>query len=175
MDKIEELRKVIMGLVETGARTSQDLGMGRIIGQILVYLYLQPAPCSLDELEKELGLSKASVSIAARQLEQLGLVQRVWIKGERKKYYRSAENLGQALQQGLLSLVRQKVSDFGSQIDASLELLNEVGEKTDQQVRFLEQRIQRAGKLQRRLDRVLGNPLVALLTRATGTSKEENI
>ena len=56
MNKTEHLQQARIGLVETGARTSQDLGMGRIVGQILVYLYLQPNATSLDELEKELGL-----------------------------------------------------------------------------------------------------------------------
>ncbi|MGB5687431.1 MAG: MarR family transcriptional regulator, partial [Candidatus Electrothrix sp.] len=106
MDSADNIAAARKNLVETGGRTSQDLGLGRIVGQVLVYLYLQPQECSLDVLEQELGLSKASVSVAARQLESLGLVQRVWIKGERKKYYRSAENIAQALQQGVLSMLR---------------------------------------------------------------------
>ena len=77
MSKSNNLIAAQMRLGETGGRTSQDLGLGRIVGQVLVYLYLQPSACSLEKLEKALGLSKASVSIAARQLEQLGLVQRV--------------------------------------------------------------------------------------------------
>jgi len=168
MEEIDKLRTVRMGLVETGARTSQDLGLGRIVGQILVYLYLQPGACSLDEIESELGLSKASVSIAARQLEQLGLLQRVWVRGDRKKYYRTADNIGQALQQGLLSLVRQKVLDFGDQLEQTMRILEDMNETGNDQIRFLHQRVERAGKLQRRLDRVLGNRLVALLTKAAG-------
>ena len=141
MNQTEHLQKLRMDLVETGGRTSQDLGLGRIVGQILVYLYLQPNPCSLDELEHDLGLSKAAVSVAARQLEQLGLVQRVWVKGERKKYYRSAENLGQALQQGLISLVRQKVKNFGDQLDNTQVVLKEHGSHTAPETEFLKQRI----------------------------------
>ena len=52
-------------LVETGGRTSQDL-----------------------------GLSKASVSVAVRQLENLGLLRRTWKKGDRKNYYRTADEIG---------------------------------------------------------------------------------
>ncbi len=156
-----------MRLVETGGRTSQDLGLGRIVGQVLVHLYLQPAECSLDALEQDLGLSKASVSIAARQLENLGLVDRVWVKGQRKKYYRSAENIASALQQGLLSKVRQKVQYFGGELDASMVLLDGIasGQNDMQDIEFLRQRVTRARKLQKRLDRVLGNPVVRLLTR----------
>ncbi|MDU9047567.1 MAG: MarR family transcriptional regulator [Candidatus Electrothrix sp. Rat3] len=162
-NNIEAARK---SLVETGGRTSQDLGLGRIVGQVLVYLYLQPQECSLDVLEQELGLSKASVSVAARQLESLGLVQRVWVKGERKKYYRSAENIASALQQGLLSMLRQKVQYFGGELDISMDLLDEVTEHEDmQELKFLRQRVTRARKLQKRLNKILGNPLVRLLTK----------
>ena len=153
-------------LVETGGRTSQDLGLGRIVGQVLVYLYLQPAECSLDILEEELELSKASVSVAARQLETLGLVNRVWVKGERKKYYRSAENIASALQQGLLSQVRKKVQYFGRALNEVVRLAHDATEQEEKQhLQFIRQRVSRARKLQRRLNKVLGNPLLRLLTR----------
>ena len=56
--KINDAR---LRLIETGGRTSQDLGLGRIVGQILIYLYLQPEACPLDRLEQDLGLSKAPI------------------------------------------------------------------------------------------------------------------
>lgn len=167
MKPAEKIVSARMRLVETGGRTSQDLGLGRIVGQVLVYLYLQPAACSLDTLEQELGLSKASVSVAARQLEALGLVNRVWVKGERKKYYRSADNIANALQQGLLSFVRQKVDCFGEELEASMGLLDSASEHLESQdLEFLRQRVSRASKLQKRLGKVLGNPLVRLLTKS---------
>ena len=166
MSTIDTLTQARMRLVETGGRTSQDLGLGRIVGQILVYLYLQPNECSLEILETELGLSKASVSIAARQLEQFGLIQRVWVKGDRKKYYRSAANIASALQQGLLSQVRHKVQCFGGELEVSMALLDENAaeeQEVAKDLEFLKRRVERARKLQRRLDRVLGNPLLKLL------------
>ena len=171
MNRIDNISLARMRLVETGGRVSQDLGLGRIVGQVLVYLYLQPAECSLEVLEEELGLSKASVSVAARQLETLGLVNMVWVKGERKKYYRSAENIASALQQGLLAQVRQKVFYFGEELDASVGLLDDVAAEQDntEELTFLQQRVGRAKMLQKRLDKVLGNPLFRLLTKANGT------
>jgi DNA-binding transcriptional regulator GbsR (MarR family) len=167
MKPVENIVLARTRLVETGGRTSQDLGLGRIVGQVLVYLYLQPAECSLDMLEQDLGLSKASVSVAARQLEAMGLVNRVWVKGERKKYYRSADNIASALQQGLLSLVRQKVQYFGGELDVSMGLLDSAAEQIEtQDLAFLKQRVSRASKLQKRLGKVLGNPLVRLLTKS---------
>ena len=168
MDRAKKTRN---RLIETGGRTSQDLGAGRIVGQVLVYLYLQEADCSLDTIGAELGLSKASVSIAARQLEQLGLLRKVWKSGDRKSYYKSADNIGSALQQGLLAVIRQKVQIFGSELDESLELVNNDSDvlQINSELDFLQKRISRAKKLQTKLNRVLGNPLINLLF---GTKKD---
>ncbi len=169
MGKQDTLTEVRMRLVETGGRTSQDLGAGRIVGQIMVYLYLQKDEQSLDSIGEALALSKASVSIAVRQLEQLGLVRRVWIKGDRKKYYRSADNIGSGLQQGLLSFLRQKVLLFGAELEGALSMLENVSVSPEAENReeylFLRQRMNRASKLQRILLKILGNPLVNFLAK----------
>ena len=44
-------------LIDVAGATCQELGLGRVIGQVLVYLYLQEDECSLDEIEAHLGLS----------------------------------------------------------------------------------------------------------------------
>lgn len=167
MSEKETITEVRMRLVETGGRTSQDLGSGRIVGQVMVYLYLQENERSLDAIGEDLGLSKASISIAVRQLEQLGLVRRVWIKRDRKKYYRSADNIGSGLQQGLLSFLRQKVILFGIELDIALDMLKKTlpGKKDNADVQFLRQRMNRAKKLQVILNKILGNPLVNFLAR----------
>jgi len=167
-DKTDLIR---MRLVETGGHTSQDLGLGRIVGQVLVYLYLQPTPSSMDQLESDLGLSKASVSVAARQLEQLGLVRRVWIKGDRKNYYRSAENIAQALQQGLQTFFMQRLTAFGGELQQALGLLEEEVDNKNQETLFLRQRVSRAYTLQKRIARVLNNPVWQFFT---GMKDERN-
>lgn len=166
MKESDSLQQARMRLVEIGGRTSQDLGAGRIVGQILVFLYLQEKECSLDAIGEELGLSKASVSIAVRQLEQLGLARKVWKTGDKKNYFKSADNIANALQQGVLAVVRQKIQLFGGELDSTLEIVRSVPQEsqTRHEVAFLKQRIERAKKLQKGLDRVLGNPLVRLLT-----------
>lgn len=170
MEDEKKLQEARMRLIETGGRTSQDLGTGRIVGQILIYLYLREDESSLDGIAEDLGLSKASVSIAVRQLEQLGLARKVWKSGDKRNYYKSAENIGKALQQGLLSLVRQKIQLFGDELDGSLELIKEIPRDSPvkDDTAFLKQRIVRAQKLQSGLERVLGNPLVNLLAGLRG-------
>lgn len=170
MDTEEAIKETRTRLIEAGGRTSQDLGTGRVVGQVLIYLYLQENECSLDKIGEDLGLSKASISIAVRQLMQLGMVRQVWKSGDKKNYYKSAENIAKALQQGLLSLVRQKIQLFGGELDIGLELITEISGNSpmNDEIAFLEQRINRAKKLQNGLERILGNPLVRLLTGIKG-------
>lgn len=149
-------------LVDVIGRTTQDIGLGRIVGQVLAYIYLCEHDCSLDEIGDELGLSKAAVSIAARQLEGLGLLQKVWKKGDRKHYYRLVKHLGVAVRKGLLSMVRAKVGAVGAELDHASEVLEHVDANTNGRTDFVRQRLNRAQHLKNRIDQFLDNPVLKM-------------
>ena len=153
-------------LAEVGGGLSQELGFGRVGGQILMYLYLWDGDCALDQLCADLHLSKAAVSIAVRQLETLGLVRRTWKPGDRKSYYRSADNIGTALRRGLLGLVQRKMELVGRELESAASVLNASGRAADADVDFLKARVKRASVLRGRAQKVLGSPLLGLLTRS---------
>jgi DNA-binding transcriptional regulator GbsR (MarR family) len=165
MKEHNSINEVRAGLIETGGRMSQEFGLGRIVGQVLISLYLTDGEASLDQLEEELGLSKAAVSTAARQLESLGFVVRVWKQGDRKSYYRTVDNIGSALRQGLLAMVRRKVESAGVELDTALEVLEKNGgaHAPSKETRFLYSRVQRAKSLRDRTSQILDNPLFKLL------------
>jgi len=143
-----------------------DLGMGRIVGQMLIYLYFSPDESSLGEIGEDLGLSKASVSIAARQLESFGLLRRVWKPGDRKSYYRTSDNITVALQQGILSFLRQNINKFGDELNDVHALLEQTQVDEDApEVQFARGRVHRARQLHRYFERLVENPLTKLLVR----------
>lgn len=165
--KNDAAREARARLVEVGGMTSQDLGMGRVVGQLLVHLYLQAQECSLDEIGRDLGLSKAAVSVAARQLESLGFLRRVWRRGDRKNYYRTADNIGTALQQGLTTMIRQKTQTVTAELEYVGHLLEkEIGNPDgDPDLTFLRSRVGRARKLGKDSSRLLSNPLLKLFVK----------
>jgi DNA-binding transcriptional regulator GbsR (MarR family) len=65
-------------------------GLPRIAGRIVGLLLITPDECSIDEMAERLAVSRASISIDARRLEQCGVVERVTHKGDRRDYYRIA-------------------------------------------------------------------------------------
>jgi DNA-binding transcriptional regulator GbsR (MarR family) len=64
--------------------------MPRIASRILGLLLLTPGECSIDQMAERLAVSRASISVDARRLEECGVVERVTHKGDRRDYYRIA-------------------------------------------------------------------------------------
>ena len=64
--------------------------MPRIASRILGLLLLTPGECSIDQMAERLAVSRASISVDARRLEECGVVERVTRKGDRRDYYRIA-------------------------------------------------------------------------------------
>jgi DNA-binding transcriptional regulator GbsR (MarR family) len=64
--------------------------MPRIASRILGLLLLTPGECSIDQMAERLQVSRASISVDARRLEECGVVERVTHKGDRRDYYRIA-------------------------------------------------------------------------------------
>jgi len=79
-----------------GVILSND-GLPRIAGRIFGLLLLHPDEASLDDIAELLGVSKASVSLDARRLEQRGVLVRISRPGDRRDYYRVADDLLQQM------------------------------------------------------------------------------
>ena len=150
-------------LVAAGGRLAQEFGFNRVAGETLACLYLTPGEASLDALEADLRLSKAAVSLAAAQLERLGLVVRVRKPGDRKRYYRSADDIGSALRHGILKYARAKMAVLETDLGRAEEALEELA--PDEKSRFLESRVARMRELNRRIGKLLDNPLVKLCSK----------
>ena len=86
------MNKNVSQFVERMGLLWEAEGLPRIAGRIYALTLLSPEPCSLDEIADELGVSKASVSNDARLLEKMEFVERVGRPGDRKSYYRIADD-----------------------------------------------------------------------------------
>ncbi|HYC31846.1 MAG TPA: MarR family transcriptional regulator [Gemmatimonadales bacterium] len=79
--------------VERLGRMLESDGYPRIAGRLFGALLLASEEASLDDLASALDVSKASVSINARLLEERGIVERVSHPGDRRDFYRVTPDL----------------------------------------------------------------------------------
>lgn len=69
------------------SRIANFWGFPKAMGAIFGAVYLSPEPMTLDELVKQVGVSKGAVSTNIRNLERLGVVHKQVKLGDRKDYY----------------------------------------------------------------------------------------
>ncbi len=96
MDEVKY--RFIEGFADGYAR----FGQPRLMGRIMAVLLLSPEPLSLDDITKELGMSKGPVSSEARKLEMLETVEKIVRRGSKRVYYQPvADSFAAALTRNL--------------------------------------------------------------------------
>ncbi len=149
---------VTSDMVEACGRTVQAFGLNRLLGQIYALLYMRPDPLCLDDIADALMVSKASVSIACRQLAGWGAVHQVWQRGNRKDYYTAESDFKALLNNGVLESIRKKLDSAENLFQANLERLDASNTTIDPE--FTRKRLKEAEKTRARIRRLIDNPLV---------------
>ncbi len=68
-------------------------GVNRTVAQVHALLFISAEPVSAPDIMAALTISRGNVSMALKELEGWGLVQRVLVKGERKEYYTTEKDV----------------------------------------------------------------------------------
>lgn len=118
----ESLEAVNTSTVAGMGRLARFFGFSEVMGRLYGTLLLNPDPLSLDDLADRLQISKGSVSMNMRSLERWGMAQEVWMRGDRRKYYRAESDLWQVIRNVLGSREQREVQ-------VALQVLNESVEK----------------------------------------------
>lgn len=80
--------------VEDAGLFYERLGLSRTAGRVMgLLLVTESGSADAPELTKALAVAKSSMSVALRQLEQAGLIERFRVRGERRDRYRLAEDV----------------------------------------------------------------------------------
>jgi DNA-binding transcriptional regulator GbsR (MarR family) len=150
---------VTSDMVEACGRTVQAFGLNRLLGQIYALLYMRPDPLCLDDIADALMVSKASVSIACRQLAGWGAVHHVWQRGDRKDYYTAESDFKALLNNGVLESIRKKLDSAETLFQANLKRIDASSQTTIDPA-FTRKRLKEAEKTRARIRRLIDNPLV---------------
>lgn len=103
----EELRKEI---IASFADAYQNLGYSSLMGKIVALLLLSKEALSLDQISEQLEMSKGPISQITRRLKEHQLIERVWVPGDRKDYYRATNDIfGNAFKNYRSSMKRNKL------------------------------------------------------------------
>jgi DNA-binding transcriptional regulator GbsR (MarR family) len=79
----------------------ERMGVSRIGGRMLGLLIVSERPLALDDLARQLGVSRASVSTNLQVFGQLGFVEQVPVAGERRRCFGASANAWQLRLEGV--------------------------------------------------------------------------
>jgi DNA-binding transcriptional regulator GbsR (MarR family) len=96
-------------MVESFGRIYALYGMNEVAGRIYGLLYFSDEPLGLEEMARELKVSKATVSNNVRFLEGLKTVRKVWQKGSRRDYYVAARDVAGVLTEQLNTSMQKEM------------------------------------------------------------------
>ncbi len=117
------LRAVNDSMLDGLGQLASYFGYNKVMGKMYGALLLNPGPMSLDDLMAHLDISKASVSMNMRTLENMGIVREVWVRGDRRKYYEAESDLWRVLTNVLGSRELRDVNTALDTLDGSIDHL----------------------------------------------------
>ncbi|MUV37822.1 HTH-type transcriptional repressor OpcR [Lentibacillus sp. JNUCC-1] len=87
MDHKQALENIHHKIIQQITTNMKSYGYPGTIGHVIAVVYYHNAPMSLDELAQETGMSKTRMSQVLREMVQLNIAEKVFVKGSRKDYY----------------------------------------------------------------------------------------
>lgn len=157
----EDLSKARDRFIEGIGRLSTTVGVSRVMGQLYSMLFLSNKPLCLDDMVERLKISKGNASLNIRGLERLGVVKKVWVKGDRKDFYEAELDFQKIIKSGVIGAVKTRMKiardtmvETENLIEKARTNLNEEEKKTAE---LYLGRLQSAKEIYRFAERMLDN------------------
>lgn len=102
-----EQHELTKDIISDFADAYNSFGLNPLMGRIVALLIISPNPLSLDEITETLEMSKGPISQICRRLQDRHLIEKVWVPGDRKDYYKAATDIfGQAYKNQMSKMKR---------------------------------------------------------------------
>lgn len=106
----EDLTNARDNFVEGTGYLASTVGLNRVIGQLYAMLFVSNEPLCLDDMAETLGISKGNASVNIRELEKLGVVRKVWVKGSRRDFYEAELDLEKLIKNGIVAGAKRRMN-----------------------------------------------------------------
>ncbi|MCM3160685.1 GbsR/MarR family transcriptional regulator [Metabacillus litoralis] len=148
----ESLNKTRNVVIDAIAQNMNLYGITPSAGRLYGLLFFSGKPLTLDDMKEELGMSKTSMSNSVRSLLDLNMVEKVWVKGERKDLYTIKEDWYQCFFDFFSIKWRTAITTNSSAMEKSIANLQELIADPDTSEDTREHAQKDVKKLEERMD-----------------------
>jgi DNA-binding transcriptional regulator GbsR (MarR family) len=89
----DEFREAELLMADSVGEVIEHWGFRKALGRLWTVLYLAGEPLPAVELAERLSMSSGAVSMALNELQEWGVVSRVWKPGERREFFSAETDL----------------------------------------------------------------------------------
>lgn len=86
-------RELTKNIIADFAEAYSSFGLNPLMGRIVALLIISKEPQSLDGIAESLEMSKGPISQICRRLKDRNLIEKVWVPGDRKDYYKATNDI----------------------------------------------------------------------------------
>jgi DNA-binding transcriptional regulator GbsR (MarR family) len=86
-------RDLTKNIIADFAEAYSSFGLNPLMGRIVALLIISKEPQSLDDIAESLEMSKGPISQICRRLKDRNLIEKVWVPGDRKDYYKATTDI----------------------------------------------------------------------------------
>ncbi len=126
-----ELNKSREHFIQGLSRISEFWGFSRGMGAIYGAIYLSPSPLGLDDLVKQVGISKGAISTNVRNLQRLKVIHKHLKVGDRKDYYVAETDFWKIIKSVLREREQSEFDHAIRSVGESLDIVNQSGAKKE--------------------------------------------
>ncbi len=124
------MNPVIEKLVLHWGEMASRWGISRMVAQIHALLYFSPEPLPADEMVQALCVARSHVSNSLRELQSWGVIQKVYVVGDRREHFQSVKDVWQLFEILLDERKRREMDPTLKVLRETRALLND-GAKTN--------------------------------------------
>jgi DNA-binding transcriptional regulator GbsR (MarR family) len=127
-DKVQEACDIV---IEAFGKSYALYGLPDVLGRIYGVLFFADEPLGLEDIARELQVSKATVSVNVRILESVNSVHKVWVKGSRRDYYEAERNVSKLMLESLRANMQREMDISAGAITRSKEILSKLADSPE--------------------------------------------
>jgi DNA-binding transcriptional regulator GbsR (MarR family) len=132
---------------------AESLSFSRSIGQIYGLLYMSEAPLSLDDIARDLEMSKGNASINLRTLESWDAVRPVHVTGNRRDYYEADKDIQEVALRRIQEGVQKRLETLDVRLTGFLKQRDGMGDSPSAKV--LKERLKKLQSLGVRIRKIV--------------------
>jgi DNA-binding transcriptional regulator GbsR (MarR family) len=138
-DAYEAAKDEFIGCLE---RIGNTYSYSPVTKRIYGTLAISPRPLSLDEISKSVHAAKSGVSTNIRMMERMGMVRKVWVKGDRKDYYEADIDITGIYLRFFRSMLDNGFKEFFETVERCINMLKSgVEEKNREDAAIVEKKM----------------------------------